>query len=68
MPASKCESTSLNHAMIAIGYGMTNEVEFAIIQNSWGEDWGERGIFKIELTDDGVGPCGLYLKNYEALV
>lgn len=50
--------------MLVLGYGVENKIEFAIVQNSWGTNWGEQGILRIELSDDTEGPCGLYLQSY----
>ena len=32
---------SLNHELNAIGYGTLLGVDYYILRNSWGEDWGE---------------------------
>ena len=63
IPARLCQDGDLNHAMLALGYGIENGVEYAVIQNQWGTDWGDSGVFRIELTDDETGPCGLYTQN-----
>jgi len=52
----------MNHAMLAVGYGVENSIEYAVIQNQWGVGWGEQGLIRVELTDDNEGPCGLYSK------
>jgi C1A family cysteine protease len=55
---------SLNHAMVAVGYGVQGSTQYAIIRNQWGTWWGEQGYARVELTKDNVGVCGLYLDNY----
>ena len=63
LPANLCPAGNLNHAMLAVGYGVENSIEYALIQNQWGVGWGEQGLIRVELTDDKEGPCGLYLKT-----
>jgi len=35
------------HAVKMIGWGVENGEPYWLIANSWGEDWGEAGFFKI---------------------
>lgn len=35
--------------MLAVGYQITNGVEYIIVQNSWGKDWGDNGFCWIPL-------------------
>ena len=42
------------HAIAIVGYD--DEGKYWIVKNSWGEDWGENGFFRISYDDDsGVG-------------
>ena len=62
---SPTKVSDLNHAMIAIGYGVDDTgVEYAIIRNSWGMSWGDQGYVHIELKNNNFGLCGLYLRTY----
>jgi hypothetical protein len=36
-----------NHAVVAVGLITENEQRYIIGRNSWGEDWGHKGYFKI---------------------
>ncbi|XP_060586273.1 procathepsin L-like [Ruditapes philippinarum] len=45
---SMCSEMKVNHAMTAIGYGRSNTgMDFWILKNSWGEDWGEKGYMRL---------------------
>lgn len=45
----------LNHAVVAVGYEVVNGVEYLIVRNSWGEDWGIGGNFRVRADKS----CGL---------
>jgi len=49
----------VNHLVVALGYGEEKGHKYWIIQNSWGADWGEQGIIKLERHDEGAGYCGM---------
>lgn len=54
----------LNHAALVVGYGQENGEEgvkeYWILKNSWGQDWGENGYFRVlKTSEDGPGICGI---------
>lgn len=52
----KNSPSDVNHAVVAVGYGTEDGVDYWIVKNSWGADWGDNGFFKIER---GVNMCGV---------
>ncbi|KAL6507140.1 hypothetical protein OROHE_022039 [Orobanche hederae] len=62
--STKCGSSPLdvNHAVLAVGYGIENGIPYWLIKNSWGAEWGDNGYFKMEMGKNmcGVATCASY--------
>ena len=52
--------TSLDHAILAVGWGVENGVEYYIVKNSWTTKWGEQGYVRIAI-EEGPGVCGIQM-------
>ncbi|KAJ3700060.1 hypothetical protein LUZ61_003765 [Rhynchospora tenuis] len=55
--------TSLNHAVLAVGYGTENGTNYWIVKNSWGTGWGDLGYIKMQKDiSNTAGLCGLAIE------
>ncbi|KAL3666063.1 hypothetical protein V7S43_008854 [Phytophthora oleae] len=52
---TSCDTATVDHAVLAVGYDATS----IKIKNSWGTDWGEDGYVRLSRSTQGTGTCAV---------
>ncbi|XP_023165114.2 cathepsin L1 [Drosophila hydei] len=53
----ECNKEEVNHAVVVVGYGSENGRDYWIVKNSYSENWGEGGFFR--LLSNPSNFCGI---------
>ncbi|XP_065219667.1 procathepsin L-like [Planococcus citri] len=62
-----CKKTppDMNHAMVIVGYGSENGMDYWLVKNQWTNGWGEEGYARIQRN---TNECGIALGNLYPIV
>ncbi|KAG8437892.1 hypothetical protein GDO86_008550 [Hymenochirus boettgeri] len=58
-----CDASNVDHEVLIVGF--SREEQYWILKNSWGENWGENGFFRLHL---GSNACGVAEYPVSAIV
>eukprot|EP00933_Yihiella_yeosuensis_P046119 TRINITY_DN4159_c5_g1_i1.p1 TRINITY_DN4159_c5_g1~~TRINITY_DN4159_c5_g1_i1.p1 ORF type:complete len:404 (+),score=92.70 TRINITY_DN4159_c5_g1_i1:97-1308(+) len=59
------KDATINHAVLALGYGTDKGEDYWLIRNSWGSNWGEQGFIRLKRFNSDVGDAGYCGTDYD---
>merc|ERR1712232_553484 len=59
---------SLDHGILAVGYGSEDGTHYWLVKNSWGTSWGMQGFAKLLRGKNSAGECGILMQASYPLV
>jgi len=60
LTSDKC-GTTLDHAVLAVGFGTENGDDYWLVKNSWNTTWGDQGYIKLGMNSS-TGVCGVQME------
>lgn len=60
--------TEIDHAIVAVGWGIDQGTEYYIVRNSWGADWGQDGYIWLATEGGTKGVCGINQYVYYPII
>ena len=59
-----CSDKKGLHAVTIVGFNQDANPPYYLVRNSWGPNWGERGYFRIKISQTtGLGECDMYMRS-----